>query len=241
MSRLLTSFIVALPLTFVAPPQRASSRAQSPETALDRYVAAPDPSFAWKVVRELPVEGATATLIDMTSQRWLTEEEVERPLWTHWITVVRPASVTSDVALLFITGGGNDRPPPARPPAWLVDAARDTGTVTAELRLVPNQPIVFKDDPSRKPRSEDDFIAYTWDKFLRTGDEKWPARLPMTKAAVRAMDTITAFCASEAGGRVNVDKFFVAGGSKRGWTTWTTAAVDNRVIGIAPIVIDLLN
>ena len=97
MFRLLTSFIVALPLTFVGPPQRASSRAQSPETALDRYVAAPDPNFTWKVVRELPAEGATATLIDMTSQRWLTEEEVERPLWTHWITVVRPASVTSDL------------------------------------------------------------------------------------------------------------------------------------------------
>ena len=60
--------------------------------------------------------------------------------------------------------------------------------MTAELRLVPNQPIVFMDDPTRKPRSEDDFIAYTWDKFLRTGDEKWPARLPMTKSAVRAMD-----------------------------------------------------
>src|SRR6185369_16802807 len=77
--------------------------------------------------------------------------------------------------------------------------------------------------------------------FLRTGDEKWPARLPMTKAAVRALDTITAFCASDEGGKVKVDQFFVAGGSKRGWTTSTTAAVDNRVIAIAPIVIDLLN
>ena len=27
----------------------------------------------------------------------------------------------------------------------------------------------------------------------------------------------------------------------RGWTTWTTAAVDPRVIGIVPIVMDELN
>ena len=28
---------------------------------------------------------------------------------------------------------------------------------------------------------------------------------------------------------------------QRGWTTWTTGAVDKRVIGIIPIVMDLLN
>jgi PhoPQ-activated pathogenicity-related protein len=217
---------------------QAPAPTSASQTALDRYVAAPDTSFTWKVVRELPAEGATATLVEMTSQRWLTEQEVERPLWTHWITIVRPPVVTSDVALLFIGGGSNDRQPPARPPAWLLEAARDTGTVTAELRLVPNQPVVFKDDPSRKPRSEDDFIAYTWDKFLRTGDERWPARLPMTKSAVRAMDAVTAFAAT--GGHA-VSRFVVSGGSKRGWTTWTAAAVDPRVVAIAPAVIDMLN
>jgi PhoPQ-activated pathogenicity-related protein len=55
------------------------------------------------------------------------------------------------------------------------------------------------------------------------------------------MDTVTAFCASDEGGRLKVDKFIVAGASKRGWTTWTTAAVDDRVVGIIPIVIDTLN
>lgn len=242
-SQVLAGLAVALPLALLAAAGQAPVRAPAPgtETALDRYVAAPDPSFGWKVLRELPAEGATATLLEMTSQRWLTEKEVERPLWTHWITVVRPASVRSDIGLLYITGGSNDRKPPSSPPGWLLDAARETGTVTAELRLVPNQPVVFTDDPARKPRVEDDFIAYTWDKFLRTGDERWPARLPMTKSAVRAMDAVTAFAASPEGGGNKVGRFVVSGASKRGWTTWTTAAVDQRVIAIAPAVIDLLN
>ena len=204
----LAAAVTALPLVMHATPQPApserpgarvegqsSARAKTSLTALDRYVAAPDPSFTWKAVRDLPAEGVTATLLEMTSQKWLTEQEVERPLWTHWLTVIRPAKVSSDIGLLFITGGSLDRPAPAQPPAWLVEAAKTTGTVTAELRMVPNQPVVFKDDPEHKPRTEDDFIAYTWNKYLRTGDEKWPARLPMTKSAVRAMDAITAFAA----------------------------------------------
>jgi len=117
--------------------------------------------------------------------------------------------------------------------------AVSTHSVTAELRQIPNQPLVFAGDG--KERTEDAIVAYTWDKFLRGGDDNWPLRLPMTKATVRAMDTITAFSKSPEGGGVTVDKFVVAGGSKRGWTTWTTAAVDQRVIAIAPLVIDLLN
>ena len=55
------------------------------------------------------------------------------------------------------------------------------------------------------------------------------------------MDTVNAFAASKQGGRHRVDHFIVTGASKRGWTTWTTAAVDPPVAGIAPMVIDLLN
>src|SRR5688572_23249610 len=241
MLRLITPTFVALISAVLAAAPAQAPQPRRSETALDRYVAAPDSSFAWKVLRELPAEGATATLLEMTSQKGLTEKEVERPLWTHWLTVVRPAAVTSDIGFLFITGGSLDRQPPARPPAWMIDLARDTGTVVTELRLVPNQPIVFVDDPLKKPRTEDDYIAYTWDKYLRTGDEKWPARLPMTKSAVRAMDAVTAFVASPEGGAAKVGRFVVAGGSKRGWTTWTTAAVDSRVVAIVPMVIDLLN
>ena len=34
---------------------------------------------------------------------------------------------------------------------------------------------------------------------------------------------------------LEVSKFVVAGASKRGWTTWTTGAVDPRVVGIEPV------
>ena len=108
---LLAALATAFPLAAPTSPQAATARAQPAQTALDRYVAAPDPNFAWTVVRELPAEGATATLIDMTSQRWLTEQEVERPLWKHWLAVVTPEKVTSDIGLLFISGGRNDRQP----------------------------------------------------------------------------------------------------------------------------------
>ncbi len=182
--------------------------------------------------------GTTAYILEMTSQQWLTPAEVDRSIWKHWLTVIEPEKVSSDTALLFITGGSNDKPAP-KPDQNLVRVAEESRAVVAELRMVPNQPILFPGDT--KGRTEDSIIAYTWDKFLRTGDERWPLRLPMTKSAVRAMDTVTAFCKTDDGGKLNVQHFVVAGGSKRGWTTWTTAAVDRRVVAIVPIVIDMLN
>jgi PhoPQ-activated pathogenicity-related protein len=209
-------------------------------TALDAYVAKPDANYSFKLVKTSPGEGGTAYVLEMVSQQWLTEKEVDKPIWKHWVTIIKPDQVTSETGLLFIAGGSNEKPAPDRVDNNLVRIARETKSVVTELRMVPNQALVFAGET--KGRTEDSLIAYTWDKYLRTGDERWPARLPMTKAAVRAMDTITAFCASdEAGSKAKVDKFVVAGGSKRGWTTWTTAAVDKRVVAIAPIVIDMLN
>lgn len=208
-------------------------------TALDRYVAAPDTNFSYRLVNTIPATGYTTFVLEMQSQAWLTTNEVNQPIWRHWLTIVKPNEVKSSTALLFVTGGSVDRPAPKAADGNLVQIAQATKTVVAELRGVPNQPLVFAGET--KGRSEDSLIAYTWDKFLRTGDEKWPARLPMTKSAVRALDTVTAFCASKEGGDLKVDSFVVAGASKRGWTTWTTAIVDKRVIAIIPIVIDMLN
>jgi PhoPQ-activated pathogenicity-related protein len=237
-ARVFFSLILGLSLTGYAQPA-SHSAATGPLTPLDKYVAKPDPNYSYHLVDTVKGEGQTTYILEMTSQAYLTTNEVNRPIWKHWMVMVKPDNVTSSKSLLFITGGNNNSSAPKSAEANIIQTAVKTKSIVTELRMVPNQPLTFAGETTG--RSEDSFIAYTWDKFLRTGDAKWPARLPMTKSAVRAMDTVTAFFASPEGGRVKVDSFVVAGGSKRGWTTWTTAAVDKRVIAIVPFVIDLLN
>ncbi|MBX7165871.1 MAG: PhoPQ-activated pathogenicity-related family protein [Pirellulales bacterium] len=216
-----------------------AQRAAGEETPIDRYVAKPDASYQWKVVHRAEGPETTTYVIEMVSQTWRTPEEVNRTEWKHWVNLVKPKQLRATKGMLFITGGSNDSPMPEDADEMIRKIAAATGSVVTEIKMVPNQPLVFAND-GRK-RFEDDFIGYTWDKYLATGDETWPARLPMVKSAVRALDTIEAFLASEEGGQMKLDGFLIAGASKRGWTTWMTAAVDKRVVAIAPIVIDVLN
>ncbi len=218
----------------------AGATVPGPAEILKQYVDTPDPAYGWTLVSSRPGDGHTVHTIEMTSQTWLTEAEVDRPLWTHWLIVVEPDEVRSDHGFLYISGGRNGGDPPAEANPLTLQPALATGSFTAELRMAPNQPLTFVGDDYGE-RVEDELIAYGWDKFLRGEDEIWLARLPMTKAAVRAMDTMTAFAASEDGAGAELNRFVVAGGSKRGWTTWTTAMVDDRVAAIVPIVIDMLN
>jgi PhoPQ-activated pathogenicity-related protein len=206
-------------------------------TALDEYVAKPDSTFAWKLVSRRDVDEGTILVIDLTSQTWRTAAEIDRPEWRHWLVITVPKGATSDTALLFIGGGRNGGEAPAGPSDRVIAVAKATKSVVAELGQVPNQPLVFRND-GRK-RTEDDLVARSMLECLKSGDQTWLAQLPMTKSAVRAMDAVQA--ALKENGLTNVEKFVVAGGSKRGWTTWLTAAVDTRVVGIAPVVIDVLN
>ena len=224
--------IAALPLLLVV-------QAFGADTALDRYVKKADASYRYEVVRTTRGEGYTTYVIDLTSQTWRQPSEVDRTVWKHWMTLVKPDRVAGTTGFLFIGGGSIKDKAPTRVNQSYVENALTTHTVVAELQDVPNEPVQFADET--RTRSEDGIIAYTWMKYMRTGDETWPLRLPMTKAAVRAMDTITAVMATAEAGAVKVEKFVVSGGSKRGWTTWTLAAVDQRVVAIVPASIDLLN
>jgi PhoPQ-activated pathogenicity-related protein len=214
--------------------------AASERTALDDYMDKPEAVYGWTKVSEIAGEGYTADVLELTSQTWRTEADVDHPVWKHWLTVVRPDTVTTDTSLLYITGGSNDNEAPTEAPENIVPIALATGSIVSELRMVPNQPLHYSDSPD-VARYEDDSIAYTWVKHTKTKDDEWLIRLAMVKSGVKAMDAIQEFTATEEGGGHAIAEFVVSGASKRGWTTWLVGAVDERVSAIIPLVIDALN
>lgn len=216
---------------------------EKPKNPFEAYLSEVDPAYSYELEKTIDGENYTAYVIRMVSQTWLNEDIVDESEWWHWLTIVVPDQLNNNEALLWIGGGDRDDPAPESVNPIVLNAALATTSVTADLHNVPFQPITFLNDEQMDERVEDEIISYGWRKFLegRATDDnaKWLSRLPMTAAAQRAMDTITDFMDTEQS--VKVDSFVVSGASKRGWTTWTTGIFDDRVIAIAPVVIDLLN
>src|SRR5882672_3595979 len=134
-----------------------SGKSQDERTALDSYVAAPDTNYSFHLVKTVPGKDQTTFILDMTSQAWLTTNEVDRPLWKHWVVIVKPNEVTTSKSFLFITGGANDGKPPGSAEGNMTQIALDTKSVVTVLKMVPNQPLVFAGETER--RVEDSFIA----------------------------------------------------------------------------------
>lgn len=200
---------------------------------LAEYVARADASYRWDEVRSGPFDSGEYVEVILTSQTWRGIP------WKHQLFLFRPKRVdaSSDQALLYIDGGRwrpeyesgqGDLPRAARIFSRLADSIH---APVAVVRQVPFQPLF--------DRREDALIAYTFDQYLETGEADWPLLLPMVKSAIRAMDTVQTV--AERKWQHGIKRFTVAGASKRGWTSWLTAASDPRVASVAPMVIDMLN
>ncbi|WP_367871779.1 PhoPQ-activated pathogenicity-related family protein [Luteolibacter sp. Populi] len=214
---------IVLPLVMLG--SAAFSRAKElPVVPADlaNYVARAEPGFAWTVEDVREVGNVKAWRLKLTSQVW------QGITWSHDLLVVKPEGVATGKMLLLNEGGGASM-------EKAMYAALLAGKIKAPVAMllgVPNQPLF-------DGKKEDDLIAETFVRYLDSGDASWPLLFPMVKSVVKAMDTLQEFSKKE--WEAPVEKFIVGGGSKRGWTTWLTAASDPRVMAITPMVIDVLN
>jgi PhoPQ-activated pathogenicity-related protein len=190
---------------------------------LFEYVKKPDDSFRWTVKQKQQAASGTMYTIELVSQTW------QGIPWDHLMVVYVPDGVKPGDSLFLWNDGG--RPDPLK--SFLAfELAKRGRILVAFLYGIPKQPLF-------EGKREDALIAETFVRFLKTEDESWPLLFPMAKSLVRAMDALQAFAKTE--WKTELKSFVVSGASKRGWTTWLTAAADPRVKAIAPAVIDMLN
>ena len=220
---------IALGLIFFtcSTPALAQGADEGIPQAIFKYVERPEPEYGWKIDSSIENEKGTIHQATLTSQTW---HEVT---WKHDLYIYEPKEVRHPTkAILFVTGGSTGRKPGRESMNIGQTLANVAGAPVAALHQVPNQPLF-------DGRYEDDAITETWLKYLETGDETWPLLFPMVKSAVKAMDAVQEIASQHRG--VKIDGFVITGASKRGWTSWLTPVVDDRVIGTAPMVIDMLN
>jgi PhoPQ-activated pathogenicity-related protein len=215
----------------------APAGAQVTDSALRSYVSRHDASYGWTVRQRTRLGQSDCVELTLTSQTW------KGIVWKHRLFLIVPDGVEGDADALLVIEGGRWKDSYAAPvtdgqPAYpkqavlLAGLAQQMRAPLAVVLNVPQQPIF-------DGRTEDAIIAYTFDRYLETGEQDWPLLLPMVKSAVRAMDAVQAFAQQDR--NLTIDRFTVTGASKRGWTTWLTSAVDDRVMALAPMVIDMLN
>lgn len=209
-------------------------------TSMKDYIDSTKNEFSYEIEDVFYEDEWTGYHIRMTSGEWLDSKKVENVDWLHYVDIVIPKETQTDTGIMFIDSGVNDENY-FRLDSTSVSYALRTKSVIVNIHNIPAQPVNFLAS-DQESFYEDDLIAYAWNQFLEGGakqkDIEWLPRLPMTRAVVRSMDLAQEITLQN---NVNVKDFVVSGASKRGWTAWTTAAVDDRVVAVVPMVIDMLN
>ena len=209
-------------------------------TSMSNYIESTKNEFSYDIQEVIYEENWTGYHIKMISGEWLNSKKVDQVEWWHYVDIIIPKQTTSSTGIMFIDGGEKSEDY-FRLDAQSIRNAIKTEAVIVNVSNIPFQPLNFLSS-EQDSFEEDDLIAFAWNKFLKQGakqkDVEWLPRFPMTRAIVRAMDLAQEIILQN---DIVVKDFVVSGASKRGWTAWTTAAVDSRVKAVVPMVIDMLN
>lgn len=218
MSRFLSLALVAV----VASTTFGQSPAIPPD--LENYIKKAEPDYGWTFKSKDKTDAGEVYLYRLVSQKWHDE------LWEHDLQIFVPKEATDKSSMVILnTGGGAG----GGTTALGLEIARRVKYPVAVLFQIPKQPLY-------NGKKEDALIAETFVRFLKTKDSSWPLLFPMAKSVVKAMDALQEIGKKD--WNVEVKHFVITGASKRGWTSWLTAATgDKRVKAIAPLVIDTLN
>jgi PhoPQ-activated pathogenicity-related protein len=190
---------------------------------LKSYVERPEPASSWTETSRMARGGCEIRVMKLVSQEW------EGIKWEHDLVIFHPVDTPFAGKVFLLNSGGK-----ANEGNFIYGTtlANQIKAPVAVLLGIPNQPLF-------DGKKEDALIAETFVRYLATKDPAWPLLFPMVKSLVKAMDAIQDVMKKE--WKEDAKGFIVSGASKRGWTTWLTAASDSRVCAIAPMVIDTLN
>ncbi len=191
-------------------------------TELANYVQRPEPRFRWELRDKKTVNDGTVYTLSFVSQEW------QSIVWQHGLQVFQADQTAPTSTMLLWNQGGNGDD---RTVGFGMDLSRRVKAPVALLYNIPNQPLFGG-------KTEDALIAETFVRYLDTEDSTLPLLFAMVKSLVKAMDVLQDFSNTE--WNQPLSRFVVSGASKRGWTTWLTAAADRRVKAIVPMVIDTL-
>lgn len=155
--------------------------------------------------------------------------------WKHEIDIFIPRQNSNvDTAALYITGGFINS-----------KITKNTPDKIISQLIQHNIVVVLKDNPNQyltinnKQLKEDEIIAFTWSRYIHNSKlSYYPLHIPMAIAAQQAMTLAQILLRKH---HIYINHFVVIGASKRGWASWMVALLDFRVIGIIPIVNDVLN
>ncbi|MCX7941973.1 MAG: PhoPQ-activated pathogenicity-related family protein [Dictyoglomaceae bacterium] len=145
--------------------------------------------------------------------------------WRHDLLIITPLKYETDIVFIYLTGGS------FRFDRGLLGQAVKLANVTkipvVVIYDIPNQPLFGY--------TEDNLMAYTFEKFMETEDSTWILLYPMVKTVSTSLTFLNEYFKN------NNISFIVGGVSKRGWTGWLSAVCDKRIKAIVPSSINLLN
>lgn len=160
--------------------------------------------------------------------------EITPNAWKNQILVSQPPQLRDNTVFLYISSGEHQHE--GMHPQIKAFSQKE-GTVVAQLRVLTNGPL--KSARSNKALSEDHLIASSWKEFFKSQDESVLVQLRLRALVSAAIDLIEEFMQGQQA--LGFGGVVISGQSKRALLCWMSASNDPRVVGIIPMVYDLLN